>query len=50
MKTRRDGIIVKEKEKESVVMTEEQRKAKVREISRKLMIKNREAYSNLAKR
>lgn len=41
---------MKEKEKESVVMTEEQRKAKVREISRKLMIKNREAYSNLAKR
>lgn len=30
MKTRRDGIIVKEKEKESVVMTEEQRKAKQR--------------------
>ena len=41
---------MKEKEQDSVAMTEAQRKAKVREISRKLMMKNKEAYSNLAKR
>jgi hypothetical protein len=40
----------KNKNKETVSLTESERQAKVRKISQMLLAKNKQAYANLAKR